>query len=238
MNLADDGVLMSMMRAANFNMVFLGLETPNKDSLKECDKIQNTIMDPVKAVKIIHQHGMQVMGGFIVGFDNDTESIFEAQIKFIQKIGVVTAMVGLLNVLPQTRLGRRLKAEGRLLKDSSGENTDGSLNFIPKMGKEKLVEGYKRILSRIYSPKLYYKRINTFIRSYKPSVRSKMSKEEFFASIKSTWRIGIFSKARLHYWKLILKTSLTKRKALSIAVTLAIFGVHFGKIVEMINYPL
>ncbi len=233
-NLADDDELMHMMSAANFNKVFLGIETPDIGSLKECGKIQNTKIDLKEAVIRIHQHGMQVMGGFIVGFDNDTDSIFETQIKFIQQIGVVTAMVGLLNAAPQTRLWHRLKAEGRLLGETSGENTDGSLNFIPIMGKEKLIEGYKKIISTIYSPKEYYKRINVFIKSYRPTAKGKISKEDVGAFIKSWWRIGIFSKARLRYWWLILKTSLTKRKALPAAVELAIYRHHFEKISKKI----
>ena len=133
-DLANDEVLMQMMSRTNFFKVFLGLETPDKESLKECGKFQNTSRDLVKAVHTIHRHGMQVMGGFIVGFDNDTETIFDAQINFIQKIGVVTAMVGMLTALPQTRLWHRLKEEGRLLGDATGENTDGVLNFMPRMG--------------------------------------------------------------------------------------------------------
>jgi len=226
-NLADDEELMDLMVAANFGKVFLGIETPNLNSLKECNKTQNMTNKLEDSIKIIQKRGIQVMGGFIVGFDNDTESIFENQIKFIQKIGVATAMVGLLNAAPQTRLWHRLKAEGRLVKDFSGENTDGSLNFIPKMGREKLIKGYKEILSTIYSPKNYYKRINTVIKNYKPTVKNKFSKDKFNAFIRSTWRIGILSRTRFLYWRLIIKTLLTKRKALPIAIELAIYFLHF-----------
>jgi radical SAM superfamily enzyme YgiQ (UPF0313 family) len=162
-DLATDENLMQMMSAANFFKVFLGLETPDNESLKECGKYQNTSRDLVEAVNTIHKHGMQVMGGFIVGFDNDTETIFQAQINFIQQIGVVTAMVGLLTALPHARLWHRLKVEGRLLSSATGENTDGVLNFERAMGKEILLEGYNKIISTIYSYKCYYQRINTFI---------------------------------------------------------------------------
>lgn len=234
-NLADDVELMRMMSAANFHKVFLGIETPNDDSLKECGKVQNTARDLTEAVRTIQQHGMQVMGGFIVGFDSDTESIFDAQIKFIQKTGVVTAMVGLLNALPQTRLWHRLKAEGRLLNDTTGENTDGSINFIPKMGKKKLVDGYKKILSTIYSPEYYYKRINTLIRNYRPTVKGRITKEMLHAFFKSMWSIGILSKTRVLYWKLIIKTCLTKIKALNVAIELAIYRQHFEKVAKKIS---
>jgi radical SAM superfamily enzyme YgiQ (UPF0313 family) len=234
-NLADDKELMQLMSAANFFKVFLGIETPCIDSLKECGKMQNVTRDLAESVKTIHRNGMQVMGGFIVGFDSDTDNIFDAQIKFIQQTGVVTAMVGMLNALPQTRLWHRLKAEGRLLQDTSGENTDGSLNFIPKMGKEKLMQGYKKILSTIYSPKQYYQRIDTFINYYKPTARTRISKKDITAFLRSIWSIGILSKARLRYWKLILKTSVTKRRAFPIAVELAILGLHFEKITSKVN---
>lgn len=229
-NLADDNELMQMMSATNFFKVFLGIETPNEESLKECGKFQNVKRNLVETVRIIHQNGMQVMGGFIVGFDSDTESIFETQIRFIQELGVVTAMVGLLTALPQTRLWYRLKAEGRLVSDTSGGNPDTKINFIPKMEREKLIDGYEKILSTIYSPKCYYKRIEEFIRQYKPTVKSKIFKEDFKAFMRSVWMIGVLSKTRFHYWKLILKTFFTKIKALPMAVELAIFWIHFDRV--------
>ncbi|KPK74437.1 MAG: radical SAM protein [Phycisphaerae bacterium SM23_30] len=233
-NLADDEQLMQMMSAANFHKVFLGIETPNLDSLEECGKYQNTARNLEEAVKVIQKNGMQVMGGFIVGFDNDTDSIFEAQIKFIQKVGIVTAMVGLLNALPQTRLWHRLKAEGRLLGQTTGENTDTHLNFIPKMTQEKLVAGYRKILSTIYSPRQYYERINTFISNYKPVAKNRIKFEDLMATIKSMWSIGIRSRARFLYWRLLAKTCLKKIGALPIAIELAIYGLHFEKISERI----
>ena len=233
-DLAGDDELMQLMSVANFHKVFLGIETPNIDSLKECGKYQNTTLSLEEAVHKIQSKGMQVMGGFIVGFDNDTDSIFEAQIKFIQKVGVVTAMVGLLNVLPQTRLWHRLKDEGRLLGQTSGENTDGQLNFIPKMTRESLVEGYQKILATIYSPQQYYARINTFIKNFKPRAKNRIKFEEFMAAIKSVWSIGILSRSRFLYWRLMARTTLTKIRALPIAVELAIYGLHFQKISERI----
>ena len=233
-NLADDEKLMEMMSAANFNKVFLGIETPCIDSLKECGKMQNVTRNLIETVRIINHHGMQVMGGFIVGFDSDTESVFANQIEFIQKMGVVIAMVGLLNAPPKTRLWHRLKAEGRLSGEPTGENTDGSLNFIPKMGKKKLIEGYKGILSTIYSPKYYYQRINVFLEHYKPTVRGKTSKGDVLVLIKSMWKIGILSKVRLLYWKLLLKTFFTKIKALPVAIELMIYGLHFEKVTQRV----
>jgi radical SAM superfamily enzyme YgiQ (UPF0313 family) len=230
LNLAEDKELMKMMSDANFYKVFLGIESPNIDSLKECKKLQNTTRDLAESVRTIHRNGMQVMGGFIVGFDNDPKNIFETQIKFIQQVGIATAMVGLLNALPKTKLWHRLQKEGRLLKTPSGENTDGSINFIPKMGMEELLKGYGQILSSIYSPKKYYKRVDTFIKDYNPVFRKRVSLDLIIAFFKSVWKIGILSNTRYLYWKLLIKTSLTKRKALPTAIELAIYRLHFEKV--------
>jgi radical SAM superfamily enzyme YgiQ (UPF0313 family) len=178
---------------------------------------------------------MQVMGGFIVGFDSDTENVFESQIRFIQQIGVVTAMVGVLGAIPHTRLWHRLKAEGRLLSDTTGDNTDGSLNFVPRMGTERLLRGYQRVVDTIYSPKYYYERIYTFVRNYRPTAKSKISKEEVVALLKSIWWIGIFSRNNLRYWKLLIKIACTRIKALPIAIELAIYGQHFQRMAERVQ---
>ncbi len=234
-NLAEDAELMNLMSAANFNKVFLGLETPCLESLKECGKNQNLKQDLAECVHTIQQHGMQVMGGFIVGFDSDTEAIFETQIKFIQRIGVATAMVGLLGAAPHTRLWHRLKAEGRLLQETSGDNTDGSLNFIPKMGKETLIEGYQKVLDTIYSPREYYARINTFVQNYRPTAKSNLSLTDVKAVIRSIWRIGVFSRSNILYWKMIVKTFFTHCRALPDAIELAIYGHHFQYIAKKIT---
>ncbi len=233
-NLADEEELMQMMSSANFFKVFLGIETPCVDSLKECVNMQNASRNLEDAVRIIQTNGMQVMGGFIVGFDHDTESIFDAQINFIQQTGVVTAMVGLLNAMPMTRLWHRLKAEGRLLKESTGENTDGELSFIPKMGEENLIKGYKRIISTIYSSKYYYQRIDTFLKNYKPTVKSHITAGDVAAFLKSSWNIGILSPARTKYWKLVFKTIFTKPKSFPIAIELAAIGLHFEKVANKV----
>ncbi|MEN8258552.1 MAG: DUF4070 domain-containing protein [Thermodesulfobacteriota bacterium] len=234
-DLAADKELMGLMSTANFYKVFLGLETPSEEGLEECGKHLNTQINLIDAVQAIHGHGMQVMGGFIVGFDSDTESIFDAQIAFIQQIGVVTAMVGLLTALPQTRLWHRLKAEGRLIANATGENTDGNLNFLPKMDRQQLQEGYEKILATIYSPTCYYQRIHTFLHSYSPTVRKRLQAIDLVAFAKSIWQIGIFSRCRFLYWRLLIVTLFRKRRALPFAVELAIFGLHYEKMAQRIS---
>ena len=123
----------------------------------------------MESVKLLQRAGLQVQGGFIVGFDNDPPSIFQQQVDFIQRSGIVTAMVGLLQAPPGTRLYERMKDEGRLVNEMSGDNVDGSTNIIPRMGLEPLREGYRKLLDQIYAPQFYYERILTFLREYHPS---------------------------------------------------------------------
>jgi len=237
LNLADDTDLMRMMGEAGFDRVFVGLETPIEESLAECNKFQNKKRDMAMAVKTIQNHGMQVMGGFIVGFDNDPPSIFESQINFIQKIGVVTAMVGVLTALPKTKLHNRLNEEGRLLKASSGNNTDASLNFIPKMDSETLVNGYHRIIQTIYSPKKYYERITTFLEEYRPArkKRRRIGLWEIKGFLKSLWYLGVIGRSKLLYWKFMTKVIFKYRRAFPEAVELTVYGVHFRKITEQLK---
>ncbi len=241
LNLADDEELMGMMVEAGFDKVFVGLETPSEASLAECNKFQNEKRDMTAAVKTIQNNGMQVLGGFIVGFDNDPESIFDSQINFIQNIGVVTAMVGILTALPKTRLYNRLKEEGRLLKNSSGDNTDGSLNFIPKMDPEKVIKGYQRIIQTIYSPKKYYERIGTFLDEYNPKRprRQRIGFGEIRSLLKSVWYLGISGKSdsKRYYWKIMTRAFFKHRRAFPEAVTLAIYGIHFQKVAEAASKP-
>ena len=128
-NLADDPELLAMMVKAGFDSVFIGIESPDDACLTECHKTQNRNRDLLQSVKTIHQAGLQVMGGFIVGFDSDTHSIFQRQIDFIQQSGIVAAMVGMLQAPPGTRLFDRLKRENRVVSSFSGDNVDGTTNI-------------------------------------------------------------------------------------------------------------
>jgi len=240
MNLADDEELMRLMTEAGFNMVFVGIESPSEESLVECNKLPNKGRDLLASVKKIQNHGLQVQGGCIVGFDSDPLSIFKSQIDFIQKSGIVTAMVGVLMAPPGTRLHKRLKEENRLLPKGSGDNTDGSTNFIPKMGRETLARGYKHVVDTIYAPKQYYERIKTFLKEYKPGNKGKfkVSLLHLRALIRSTWVLGVKEKGRIHYWKLVIWTLLRKPKAFPLSVTLAVQGFHFRKVAGKVRASL
>jgi len=233
-NVADDEELMTMMVDAGFTAVFVGIETPDDDSLAECNKYQNRGRDLLDSVRRIQHAGMQVQGGFIVGFDSDTPSIFARQIEFIQKSGIVSAMVGLLQAFPGTQLYRRLQDEGRLRNELSGDNVDGSTNIVPRMDINVLRQGYKGILQQIYSPKLYYERITTFLREYKPPrIRIHLDPQYLLALWRSIYQLGIKGAERLHYWKLWLWTLLHRPRSFPAAIELALYGYHFRRVCEL-----
>ena len=235
-NLADDAELMAMMREAGFDAVFIGIETPDAGALAECNKRQNQGRSLIADVKRIQRAGLQVQGGFIVGFDTDAPSIFQRQIDFIQKSGIVTAMVGLLNALPDTKLYARLKREGRIVGTSSGDNVDGTMNFLPRMPSAQLLEGYHTILRQIYAPRAYYQRVRTFLREFRrPCVRAPLEWRHAFALALSSVRLGVIGRERFHYWRLVLWTLLHRPSLLQVAITLAIYGHHFRKCCEMIT---
>jgi len=232
-NMADDPELLNMMAKAGFDSVFIGIESPDESSLQECQKSQNKNRDLLQNIRIIQRAGIQVHGGFIVGFDSDTQSIFQRQIDFIQKSGIVTAMVGMLQAPPGTRLFDRLQKENRLVGLSSGDNVDGTTNIIPHMGLDRLLEGYQTIMSQIYSPANYYRRVKTFLKEFKtPEVSIPMDFQRFLAFFRSSFRLGIWGKERFQYWRLLLWALFRKPKLLPWAVTLAIFGYHYRRICE------
>jgi radical SAM superfamily enzyme YgiQ (UPF0313 family) len=231
-NLVDDEELMRLMIDAGFNAVFVGIETPNEESLAECAKQQNRNRDLHAAVKKLHNFGLEVQGGFIVGFDSDPLSIFKSQISFIQKSGIVTAMVGLLNAPPGTRLYRRLKKENRIIGDFDGSNTE--CNFIPRMNYQTLVNGYKNILNNIYASKQYYERINTFLKEFRPHRKNRGNfKFSYIGTLwKASWFLGIWGKGKRYYWKLMVGTVLRRPRSFPVAMKLAIYGYHFRRVTE------
>jgi radical SAM superfamily enzyme YgiQ (UPF0313 family) len=230
-NLADDAELCQLMVKAGFKKVFVGLETPSAESLQECHKVQNRSRDLVEAVKTLQRAGLEVMGGFIVGFDSDRQDIFKQQFDFIQRSGVVTAMVGLLSALPQTKLYLRLKKEGRLETESTGNNTDAVLNFKPKLNREFLQSGYRDLMKRLYEPKAYYQRIRTFLKHHRSSgPRLRLSFADFQAFLKSFWLLGIWDRGRHNYWRFFWSTLLRRPGQLRCAIELAVIGYHFRRV--------
>ena len=234
-NLADDDDLLDGMRRAGFCRVFLGIETPVEESLREARKTQNLRGDLLDAVRKIQSYGMEVMGGFIVGFDNDPGDIFEQQIKFIHESAIPVAMVGLLNALPNTQLWRRLKSLDRLTSESAGNNTDCSLNFVPKMDPALLIEGYISILRTIYNSREYYQRALRCLSQVsreRPQLRSHHLIGDIAALARITLKLGVQDHERGEFWHYIGRALTQHRERFAEAVRLAAIGYHFRKLTE------
>ncbi|MGD0484443.1 MAG: B12-binding domain-containing radical SAM protein [Gemmatimonadales bacterium] len=237
-NLADDDDLMRMMVEAGFRAVFVGIETLHVESLTECNKKQNLHRDLVADARRMQQAGLEVQGGFILGFDHDPPGAVEQMVDYVQRTGIVTAMVGLLQALPGTQLHARLQREGRLNEERTGDNVDGTTNIVPLGSVEALRAGYRELLRRLYAPKPYYQRVRTFLRDYhpprlKPRVDLGFVWEQGMAFARSIVRLGIVGRERVQYWKLLAWTVLRRPRHISYAVTFAIYGYHFRKICEL-----
>lgn len=236
-NVADDHDLLAAMRQAGFRRIFIGIETPDEASLKEAQKGQNTKRDLLDGIRKVQSYGMEVMGGFIVGFDNDPDNIFDKQIEFIRAAAIPLAMVGILTAAPHTQLWRRLESEGRLLSGFTGNNTDGSLNFIPKMAPARLVEGYQRILRTIYSPGEYYRRALDSLSRIGAGVPERVG-GTFFECVASLGRtlitLGIRDRHRGEFWRFLREVLRQRREQVPQALLLAAMGYHFRKLTDAI----
>ena len=229
-NLAEDAELLQLMRDAGFFRVFLGIETPVEASLREAQKLQNTCRSLLDSVRRIQSYGMEVMAGFIVGFDNDPDDIFDRQVEFIQESAIPLAMVGLLLALPGTQLYRRLLKEGRIVDEGHGNNMDCRLNFVPKMDPQRLVDGYRSILERIYHPDAYYERVRRFLAQHRPAHHPSRVLSDYLALGRSIIKQGVLGESRLSYWKFFLEAATRYRHTFDTAITLAIMGYHFQKL--------
>jgi radical SAM superfamily enzyme YgiQ (UPF0313 family) len=236
-NLADDGELLALMVQAGFGSAFIGIETPDEVSLQSCNKIQNKNRDLLESVRTIQMAGIEVSAGFIVGFDSDTPSVFQRQTDFIQKSGIVSAMVGLLNAPKNTKLYNRLQSENRLTVEATGSNTDFTMNFVPTMDHQVLMDGYKSILQNIYTAKPYYKRVRQFIQNSRPlnACPKKISLGYLGAFFKSLLIIGIINPGRSEYWKLLIWTLRKDPSRMMDAMTFAVYGYHYRTVYGLWN---
>jgi radical SAM superfamily enzyme YgiQ (UPF0313 family) len=243
-NLADDDELMGLLISAGFEDVFVGIESSNEESLEECNKHQNEHRDIVASVKTLQNHGFHVQAGFILGFDSDPLSVFKSQIKLVQQSGIVMAMVGLLNAPRGTRLYRRMADENRLtVQKATGDNTDCSMNFVPRMDRTTLVSGYKEVLTTLYSPAQYYSRIKTFMAQYKPQKKRKAQSQikwwHVWAAIRSMWFLGVIDSSRGYYWPFVFSTLVKRPSSFRLSMTLAVYGYHFRTVVrKLIRVPV
>jgi len=232
-NLADEPELLAAMVHAGFKKVFVCLETPVTESLQEARKVQNAKRDLADCVRTIQRAGLQVMGGFIVGFDNDPQDIFRLQFDFIQRAGVVTAMVGLLTALPQTRLHERLKREGRLVAATAGNNTAAVLNFVPRLERAHLVAGYRELMRALYAPHAYYERVRAFLAAWQPrGPKLGLGGSDVRGFLASLWTLGVRCRGRAAFWRLFSSTLLASPRKLPVAIELAVMGHHFRTVAE------
>jgi radical SAM superfamily enzyme YgiQ (UPF0313 family) len=242
LNLADDIELMQLMRDAGFRSVFLGVETPDESSLIASNKLQNTRRSLLESVATIQSYGMQVMGGFILGFDTDKEDIFERMVEFIQKSGIPIAMVGLLWAIPGTQLFRRLRREGRIVDAGGGNNVFcDQLNFLPRMDPAKLVAGYREVVKRIYNCDAYYERVKVYLNRAHPKrakgddvkkqagqkARPLLTRDNMRALVNSIVRQGVLGRHQWSYWKFLASAATKYRRCFGAAMTLAVMGYHF-----------
>jgi radical SAM superfamily enzyme YgiQ (UPF0313 family) len=232
MNLSVDDKLMAMMVEAGFNKVFVGIETPSVEALKETQKLQNTIGDPLDQIRKIQEAGLEVTGGFIIGFDSDDETIFETQKDFIRRANIAYAMVGILAALPNTQLSARMEKEGRLLGHSSGDQF-GSTNFVTRIPAEKLAAGYRDVLATLYDPDNYFERVYQLIATLeKPEVpRPKKGPppplKEKLRAIMALVRLAYFSRYRKEVRRFFKRVRRDYPKRFGLAAARAIIGYHF-----------
>jgi radical SAM superfamily enzyme YgiQ (UPF0313 family) len=232
LEVVDDPELLPLMAQAGFAGLFLGIETPDPASLRECNKRQNLDRDLVEAVRTIQAHGIEVSGGFIVGFDSDSPDVFDHQAVFIEKAGIPTAMINLLTAPPGTRLYRRLESEGRLLGDSDGDTTMNAdcLNFIPKMGRQPLLDGYKTLLGRLFEPEPFYRRVLTFLGHYQPNPllpARPPTHREVLAVLKIIGALGFKEPGRRAFWSFLGSLLLHHRQRFPIGISIAAVGLHY-----------
>jgi radical SAM superfamily enzyme YgiQ (UPF0313 family) len=234
-NIADDPELMDLMIQAGFKGIFIGIETPDEESLLNCNKKQNTRRDLIENVKLLQQTGFDVYAGFIVGFDSDTADIFQKQIDFIQDSGIVVALVNILKAPPGTDLYDRMVREGRL-HEVDLDGREGDADFVSIMGDEVLYRGYKRVVKYIYAPKNLYERTRNFLRNHETHgpmiLSSRALVNDVWTYFKTLYYLGIQDSGRMYYWKLLVWTLLNRPSLFPVAVELWIITYHYRKIYE------
>lgn len=234
-NLAGENEILELMVQCSFSMVFLGIETPDSNTLSAINKNQNLKVDVFESIRTIQTRGIEVTAGFIVGFDTDTDDIFDRQVEFIQRAGIPMSMIGILTALPGTKLYNRLKSEGRLLNESNGHNTNKfELNYVPVMEKSELFEGYKRVLKEIYTPGKYFKRTLTLL-SRTPAAHSKshrIEKGDIRALFKS-FIAQTFSRYGISYISFLVRAAFLNPENFALAVNMAVKGHHFFTITRI-----
>jgi len=229
---ASDPELLALLQQAGFIQLFLGIETTVPASLLECNKQQNLRCDLTEMVRALHEHSIDVLGGFIVGFDADPPTIFDDLAMFVEKTGIPTAMVGVLAAPPGTRLYNRMAAEGRLTGESDGDsiaNLSG-MNVVPVMGWDRLLAGYKELLTRLYEPKPYYRRVMRFLSSYKLNPwlpRRLPTNTQVHTFLRIVWMLGVKDHERLSFWQFLFRMLLKNPELFPLGIATIVGGYHY-----------
>lgn len=237
LNLAEDDELMHAMVSAGFSSVFIGLESPSPASLKGASKTQNLRRGMGDAIAHVSRSGLEVMGGFIVGFDEDNSDIFEAQRALIQSSPISLAMVGLLMALPGTALTRRLAKEGRLRKRASGDQFNRP-NFDPIMDEATLLRGYADLMRKLYDPAAYYERCIRYLETMpRPRTKGTITPGDVAILFKTFYRVGVRSPRRWRYWRLLARALRRAPHRFARAVSHAVQGEHMIRYTHEVLLP-
>ena len=227
-NIADDTQLVDLMTGAGFTAVFMGIETPSPESLKETRKVQNLRRDLVAQVHGLLDRGLDVWAGFILGFDNDGPDSFDQMIHFIQNASIPYAMVGMLSALPNTPLYARLEKEGRLRPELSGDQF-GLTNVVTRLPAAQMLAGYRRVLETVYNPEVYFRRCMDNLARWKPvagSVRP-IGQRDLACAVRALWGQGITGRYRGAYWQFLRWVMRNCPEKLGRAIAQGAAGHHY-----------
>ena len=240
MNLADDQELMDLMYEAGFDWVFIGIETPDAGSLAECNKKQNLHRDLPEQIRRLQRNGLQVQGGFIVGFDHDPPDIFRRQYELIQNNGIVMAMVGILQAPTGTDLFKRLQREGRIRGEYCANNVADDTNVVTRMDRDTLRNSYRALVKALYEPRNYYNRVRNLLMHLKaPKEKPPVTPDILLAVMRCFFWLGLMRNGRAHFWRVFLWTCFRKPGSVQDFLGLAIMGYHFRRVHDdLLGQPL
>lgn len=241
-NLSADDELLSLMQRANFATVFMGIESPDEETLRQTQKGQNTKRELSSSLRKIYSYGMWVSCGYIVGFDGERGTVAPGVQELISASSTPIAMVGLLFALPGTQLTRRLEREGRLQKnfdivvghgEGPGDQCTAGLNFVTRRPRLDILRDYREIIESIYSPGKYFQRVAGVVAELDCSQKKlSLTWRHYFRDVRGLtrilWRQGVMASYRMLFWRTLVKLLLTNPKSLRYGVNLMAFYLHFG----------
>lgn len=239
-NLAEDDELLQLMKDVDFRYVFLGIETPEKDTLASTNKTQNALRPVNESVRKILSYGIVSNGGYIIGFDSESPQIADNMIASIQESGICMAMIGLLYALPNTQLTRRLETEGRLFPllaqnqgNSDIDQMTSGLNFKTRIPRSEILTNYVRVLETIFKPSNYYRRVLYTGLHIKPKYKYTPNFRTWLIYMRSFLRVcrkaGFNARTGFYYWKMFFILVVRNPRGLEPAINLATMFLHFQK---------